>query len=246
MNPDEPSVQRLFARGLPRTLADACIDINNPETFRQWASAAQKHHCNWLRKRAIHGEYERIPIPADQPNRYRIPQRCSLPRRPSVPTPPTETPVAIQKVKVAKPQESCAMTPHRIAKILQAYNNDEHDAFIKVMQEEDDEMGFSSCLSTMALIRACNSPDSVYVAKKKSIHTSLLLHAGSKKAMKKALLDTGATENFVHPCVVKQLSLRTKKLSKPRKVKNVDGTLNQSGEITDAVTLIVTHNRKPM
>jgi hypothetical protein len=44
------------------------------------------------------------------------------------------------------------MTPHQIAKILQAYNDDEWDAFIKVMQEEDDEMGFSSCLGTMALI----------------------------------------------------------------------------------------------
>jgi gag-polyprotein putative aspartyl protease len=66
----------------------------------------------------------------------------------------------------------------------------------------------------------------VYVAKKKSIHASLLLHTGSKRAMKKALLDTGATENFIHPRVVKQLSLQTKKLSKPRKVKNVDGTLN--------------------
>ena len=107
------------------------------------------------------------------------------------------------------------MTPHRIAKILQAYNDDECDAFIKVMQEEDDEMGFLSCLGTMALIRACNSPDSVYVAKKKSIHASLLLHTGSKRAMKKALLDTGATENFIHPRVVKQLNLQTKKISKP-------------------------------
>jgi Aspartyl protease len=138
------------------------------------------------------------------------------------------------------------MTPHRIAKILQAYNDDECDAFIKVMQEEDDEMGFSSCLGTMALIWACNSSDSMYVAKKKSIHASLLLHTGLKRAMKKALLDTGATENFIHPRVVKQLSLRTKKLTKPQKVKNVDGTLNQSGEITDVVTLIVMYNGKPM
>jgi hypothetical protein len=58
MNPNEPSMQWLFARGLPRTLADACIDINNPETFRQWANATQKHHHNWLHKRAIHGEDE--------------------------------------------------------------------------------------------------------------------------------------------------------------------------------------------
>jgi hypothetical protein len=68
------------------------------------------------------------------------------------PTPPIETLVAIQKTKVVEPQESCAMTPHRIAKILQAYNDGECDAFIKVMQEEDDKMGFSSCLGTMALI----------------------------------------------------------------------------------------------
>jgi hypothetical protein len=44
------------------------------------------------------------------------------------------------------------MTPHWIAKILHAYNNDERDEFIRVMQEEDDEMGFLSCLGTMALI----------------------------------------------------------------------------------------------
>jgi Aspartyl protease len=158
----------------------------------------------------------------------------------------TDTPVTTKKVKVVESQESGATSPHQIAKILQAYDNDERDVFIKVMQEEDDKMGFSSCLGTMALIRACNSPDSMYIAKKKSIHASLLLHTSSKRAMKKALLDTGATKNFIHPRVVKQLSLRTRKLTKPRKVKNVDGTLNQSGEITDMVTLIVTHNGKPM
>jgi hypothetical protein len=149
------------------------------------------------------------------------------------------------QARVANTQESKAMTPHQIAKILQVYNDDECNAFIKVMQEEDDKMGFLSCLSTMALICTCNSLDSMYVARKKSIHASLLLHTGSKRAMKKVLLNTGATKNFIHPCVVKQLGLKTKKLTQPWKVKNVDGTLNQSGEITDAVTLIVTHNRRP-
>jgi hypothetical protein len=69
-----------------------------------------------------------------------------------VPTPTTENPIAIQTMKVVEPRESCATTPYQIAKILQVYNDDEHVAFIKVMQEEDDEMGFSSCLGTMALI----------------------------------------------------------------------------------------------
>jgi hypothetical protein len=65
----------------------------------------------------------------------------------------------------------------------------------------------------MALIQACNSPDSVYVARQKCIHVSLLLHARTKRAIKKALLDTGATENFIHPCVMKQLGIKTKKLA---------------------------------
>jgi Retrotransposon gag protein len=67
INPDEPSMQWLFARGLPRTLADACIDINNPKTFRQWASATQKHHCNWMHKRAIHGKYRQMQPCTSQP-----------------------------------------------------------------------------------------------------------------------------------------------------------------------------------
>jgi hypothetical protein len=69
MNPDEPSMQQLFACGLPRTLANACINIDNPETFCQWASAAQKHHRNWLRKKAIHGKYEQTPPHTDQSDR---------------------------------------------------------------------------------------------------------------------------------------------------------------------------------
>jgi hypothetical protein len=46
--------------------------------------------------------------------------------------------------------------------------------------------------------------------------------------------------------VVKQLGLKTRKLAQPRKVKNVDRTLNQSGEIMDMVTLLVKHNGRPM
>jgi hypothetical protein len=45
--------------------------------------------------------------------------------------------------------------------------------------------------------------------------------------------------------VVKQLQLIKIKLPKPRKVKNVDGTLNQSGEVTEGVILVVKHNGKP-
>jgi Reverse transcriptase (RNA-dependent DNA polymerase)/Aspartyl protease len=96
----------------------------------------------------------------------------------------------------------------------------------------------------MALIWAC-STDTVYIARRKSIKINLLLHMDQKQAIKKALLDSGATKCFIHPKVVKQLKLWTIKLPKPQKVKNVDGTLNQSGEVKKGVTLIIKHNGRP-
>jgi predicted aspartyl protease len=96
----------------------------------------------------------------------------------------------------------------------------------------------------MALIRACIT-ESVYVSRKRSIKINLLLHTERKRAIKKALLDSGATECFIHPNVVEQLQLTKVKLPKPRKVKNVDGTLNQSGEVIEGVILIIKHNGKP-
>jgi hypothetical protein len=44
---------------------------------------------------------------------------------------------------------------------------------------------------------------------------------------------------------VEQLQLKRIKLPKPRKVKNVDGTLNQSGEVTEGVVLVIKYNGKP-
>ena len=54
---NDPLNLRLFARGLPKALCDACIDIDSPETFEQWSNAAQRHQRNWLCKQAIRDEY---------------------------------------------------------------------------------------------------------------------------------------------------------------------------------------------
>jgi Retrotransposon gag protein len=39
---------QLFTRGLPRSLADSCIDIKNLDSFEQWTKAAQRYQRNWL------------------------------------------------------------------------------------------------------------------------------------------------------------------------------------------------------
>ena len=54
----------------------------------------------------------------------------------------------------------------------------------------------------------------------------------SKRAETSALLDSGATENFINYQYTQQLQLPVKRLTIPWKVFNVDGTTNQKGDIT--------------
>jgi Zinc knuckle len=46
------------------------------------------------------------------------------------------------QAKTADVQESKAMTPYEVAKILKAYGDDERDLFVKTMQDEGEELGF--------------------------------------------------------------------------------------------------------
>ena len=47
-----------------------------------------------------------------------------------------------------------------------------------------------------------------------------------------ALIDSGATENFIDQETVKKLKLGSKKLSEPVRLRNINGTYNQSGSVT--------------
>ena len=57
------------------------------------------------------------------------------------------------------------------------------------------------------------------------------IHSIAKRAEAIALLDSGATENFMNLSYAKWLKLPIKRLDKPRKLFNVDGTENKSGEL---------------
>jgi Integrase zinc binding domain/Aspartyl protease len=59
----------------------------------------------------------------------------------------------------------------------------------------------------------------------------VFIHTMSKRAETPALLDSGATENFINHQYATHLRLPTKRLEKARKVYNVDGTLNKKGDI---------------
>jgi hypothetical protein len=47
-----------------------------------------------------------------------------------------------------------------------------------------------------------------------------------------ALLDCGATENFMDQRMVERLGIGTRKMKQPRRVFNVDGTENKHGTLT--------------
>ena len=58
-----------------------------------------------------------------------------------------------------------------------------------------------------------------------------------------SLVDSGATDNFIHPRTVQQLRLGTSLLDKPKKLFNVDDTQNKAGSVTRYVDLSVTTNQ---
>ena len=53
---NNPFLLTHFAHGLPKALADACIDNESPETFQEWKAAALRQQKNWMRKQALHRE----------------------------------------------------------------------------------------------------------------------------------------------------------------------------------------------
>jgi hypothetical protein len=62
------------------------------------------------------------------------------------------------------------------------------------------------------------------------------LHAMTDKRI---LVDLGATDNFIHPKLIKRLGLGMQSLDRTRKIWNIDGTNNRGGELTHFVDLEV-------
>jgi hypothetical protein len=56
-------------------------------------------------------------------------------------------------------------------------------------------------------------------------------------ADKSILVDSGATDNFIDPRLIKRLGLGTQKLERPKKIWNIDGTNNRAGLIQEYVDL---------
>ena len=56
---------------------------------------------------------------------------------------------------------------------------------------------------------------------------------------KKALVDSGATDNFIHPKLAKSMNVGRQAFEKPKKIFNIDNTENKLGSITHFLNLKV-------
>jgi hypothetical protein len=87
--------------------------------------------------------------------------------------------------------------------------------------------GFSLGLIRSALIRQ-SSNENVYLSAQKSMTIRFHVHSVAKRAESVALLDSGATENFMNLAYAKWLRLPIKALPEPKPLLNVDGTENKA------------------
>ena len=72
----------------------------------------------------------------------------------------------------------------------------------------------------------------MYSTQRNSMTIPLTMNMWHKTTTIEALLDCGATHNFIDPRAVKSLGVGIKELRTPLTVNNVDGTVNRDGTIT--------------
>jgi hypothetical protein len=79
----------------------------------------------------------------------------------------------------------------------------------------------------------------MYITRHDSVKLAFDLYSFKGKAEEVALIDSGATENFINYKTVARLQLGTKKLEQARPVRNIDGTENKAGSVTNYCNLMI-------
>ena len=85
-------------------------------------------------------------------------------------------------------------------------------------------------------------PQAAFMPTQQSIYATIQLHSRRLHSTTRALVDSGATDNFISPTLLWTSNIKTYKLSKLRTIQNVDGTKNNNRATTSAVLLTVQYN----
>jgi hypothetical protein len=84
--------------------------------------------------------------------------------------------------------------------------------------------------------------DKVYFLKENAIYVPFKLHGCNHMAKGMALLDSGATYNFMDKRMARQLKIGTKPLAVPRTIRNINRTHNQNETLNRYTNFKVTVN----
>jgi len=106
-------------------------------------------------------------------------------------------------------------------------SKDEESVEIQNPTSQNDEA--DACLVHAAWLR--KTSDNVYMSNRRSMNLRTYVHAAHRRTETTALLDSGATENFMNLMYAKWLKLPFKRLAQERPLFNVDGSTNKSGSI---------------
>src|SRR5882757_7437046 len=82
-------------------------------------------------------------------------------------------------------------------------------------------------------------PQAVFIPKERSIHAPINLRSLSIISKVDALIDSGATDNFISPAVIQHFGIPTRTMNKPWTIRNVNGTANKIGAVTEVADLIL-------
>jgi hypothetical protein len=84
----------------------------------------------------------------------------------------------------------------------------------------------------------------MYIRKLSTLNMNVSFRTSQSKADKSALIDSGATDNFIDEEMWKRLGIGRKELSRLVTVHNIDGTENKQGKITHYCWLRIVKGEK--
>jgi Reverse transcriptase (RNA-dependent DNA polymerase)/Retroviral aspartyl protease len=128
--------------------------------------------------------------------------------------PPEETPSEeLQNVK-------------QLAQTVHTLDDEETDELFQLIMEEQDLLGSPSQTVITRVLYLSHEKDNYMNA----LNMKMVMTTTKKNEL--ALLDSGATENFIDPRTVEKLRLLVQKLQQARIIYNIDRTPNKAGSIT--------------
>ena len=80
---------------------------------------------------------------------------------------------------------------------------------------------------------------SVYITKYHSLKVPISFRTLHATANKRIVVDSRATDNFIHPKLLKRLGLGSQFLDRPQMIWNIDRTTNKAGALTHCLDLEV-------